>query len=511
MKTGNMVRFREVDSALGGAPVDEALASSFEAACSEFSSLAQSRTGESQEQLEEIAKLLSVSEKNLEEVKNQKWFQRAWRTVSGHNRKLRNVNEQNMLRVQKGAVYFLQNLAENNQVLMKSVHQALKRVEGLQVDNLRLKGYLVRLGRKFSDRIAVVEERLESVEETVAVGHTGPAIDARALIVANILLVLCVVLLLTASGGYGVRVLCGILFAASLAGFALSFRTHLVRVVRRPSPPQRTNEDDRRKGRIRRHNRKLLPEVKGLLGQGVLTSCEESVESLAEPVYSRFEPILEHHDDDDDDDDMDEEEYADFMESVISTSFSIRREVEARCAEAASFCQERLDGTASHIAETHLDNTVLHDLEAQVDAKGSDLLEKRLAEILHPVVTQAEAVERKLRKMRPDFPRFRKYFTESFASSAGRNFVKGLLIIPLLMDDEEEFTTEFRGKWESVVDKLTTLTEMLEESVLQQARHAVESHVDDYVHHMAPIFDAFSDQGVSMASLRDDLRKAIRE
>ena len=510
MKTGNMVRFREVDSALGGAPVDEALASSFEAACSEFSSLAQSRTGESQEQLEEIAKLLSVSEKNLEEVKNQKWFQRAWRTVSGHNRKLRNVNEQNMLRVQKGAVYFLQNLAESNQVLMKSVHQALKRVEALQVDNVRLKGYLVRLGKKFSDRMSHVEERLETVEQVVSVGQAGRGVDVRALVVANLSLFLSVVLLLVAGDSSAIRIVAGVLLFASVAGFALSFRAHLAHFVRRPLTVAATGNDERRMRRVRRKNSELLPKIKRVLTIGILNGCSDSIAQLGEPLGDRIAPALELLGNLEEEE-LDAEEYASVIETILSTTFSIGSEVEALCAEAAATCDERLDGMATAIAEQYLDNTLLYDVQSRTDREGSHVLEQRLAGVFRPVVTKAKSLNKAVRQLRPDFPRFRKYLTESVASAVGRNIIKGLLIIPVLIDDEVEFEEDFKRRWDSLVERIIGVLELQEESAMEQAHHAVEAHIESSVHRMAPLFEAFSDQGVSMKGLLTDLKEAVED
>ena len=83
----------EIENNLGGKPLSPDFMKNFELEFNKFKDNFNPDTDESKKHLDDMVKLLSISEENLEKVKNQKWFQRVWFTIAGKNKKLEKINK----------------------------------------------------------------------------------------------------------------------------------------------------------------------------------------------------------------------------------------------------------------------------------------------------------------------------------------------------------------------------------------------------------------------------------
>src|SRR5690606_31397785 len=125
----------DIELNLEGRQLSENEISLFEASYQRFINESKENEEQMMETIDEIANLLSVNQNNLESIQNQAWFKRSWNTISRKNGKLEKINQSNLLKIQKGSLFFLQNLAERNQATMESVIFAIKRVEDMQIES----------------------------------------------------------------------------------------------------------------------------------------------------------------------------------------------------------------------------------------------------------------------------------------------------------------------------------------------------------------------------------------
>ncbi|MCK9265466.1 hypothetical protein M0P98_01035 [bacterium] len=116
-----------------------------------------------QERIGDITQLLEVTSKNLEQIKNQKWFQRSWHTITGKNKHLKSVNEENLLQVQKAIPWFLEKLASQNTVIMQSVLLALRRAKIAQIESEKLKMFLLMVKQQLNSRLENIEDSIEKI------------------------------------------------------------------------------------------------------------------------------------------------------------------------------------------------------------------------------------------------------------------------------------------------------------------------------------------------------------
>ncbi|MCB1179383.1 MAG: hypothetical protein KDK36_17510, partial [Leptospiraceae bacterium] len=160
-KLGVPVAIEDIEINMEGRPLSDTEVKLFENNYRNYIKDSEKTKDVFEETIEEIANLLSVNQTNFDKVQKQKWFSRSWNTITGKNKKLEKQSLLNLQKVQKGALFFLQNLAERNQETMESVIFAIKRIEDMQLESMKLKGYLTNIVIKYNSRLKKIESRLD--------------------------------------------------------------------------------------------------------------------------------------------------------------------------------------------------------------------------------------------------------------------------------------------------------------------------------------------------------------
>lgn len=115
----------------------------------------------------DISKLLELNKENYRKVREQKWFKRAVNTLSGKNRRLKKINEENLLDIQKSAIYFLDNMAHENVALMKTVMYSINRIDYQELQDERIKSFILEWTQKNNLRNKELEGRIFEIESRI--------------------------------------------------------------------------------------------------------------------------------------------------------------------------------------------------------------------------------------------------------------------------------------------------------------------------------------------------------
>jgi len=122
------------------------------------------------EVIKDLTKILEVSEKNFEFVKNEKWFQRAWYTITRKNSKLEKQNQSNLLIIQKGSMHFLNRISLENVNLRLTVKYCLDRIEKNQIQDEKIKMFIIEWTSRNNKKMKSFENRLEVCEDILKKG-----------------------------------------------------------------------------------------------------------------------------------------------------------------------------------------------------------------------------------------------------------------------------------------------------------------------------------------------------
>ncbi|MBE7549223.1 MAG: PQQ-like beta-propeller repeat protein [Planctomycetia bacterium] len=90
--------------------------------------------GKITEMVQDALSLLAVSGQNLESIKNQRFYSRVWKTITGKNKALAQENQTNLLKVQKIAIYMMNLAVSRDIILAEAVKDIHHKIIGIRYD-----------------------------------------------------------------------------------------------------------------------------------------------------------------------------------------------------------------------------------------------------------------------------------------------------------------------------------------------------------------------------------------
>jgi hypothetical protein len=509
-----------IDSQLGGPPMSLSDASALESAWAGFQQEFDPRAKQSVAQLDEMAKLLQVTDDNLEVVKNQKWFQRAWATVSRKNAKLAKVNQQNLLVVQKGAFFFLEGLAAQNQMLMQAVYLALQRVEDNQIQNERLKVHLLTAVKKYNARISDLESRQVHLEgrldahERQLAGRSSKGLG-WALLLGGACLLAVGAAAVSFGGDFEPLAQLEASWVAGLTWGPVALGTGLiagglVALIRGSLGQNRTQGLDGtprldpeaiRRERIRQINRRLRPKLLDSYGEALSERyLHLASESLIQPVIEAISVLDQAFDGAKDD-----EDWANAMGVYLRVSADVRQAMDAQAHMVAGTIVEELNGLFTVLVDNFLEGDLGMKLSVELDRSRQTQLAQGLQQAHAAYDSSIEAIETTRLDLLARYPRWKDVTTEHIAYALGKAFLKGATLIPLLFDDEQEFMEAFGSDVKTLTTQWATFREMLVASFDVRLESALRGIMSDTTGRLGTLFDAFDEAGISL----EDVERAV--
>lgn len=90
--------------------------------------------GKITDMVQDALSLLTVSGQNLENIKNQRFYSRIWKTITGKNKALAQENQTNLLKVQKIAIYMMNLAVSRDIILAEAIKDIHHKITGIRYD-----------------------------------------------------------------------------------------------------------------------------------------------------------------------------------------------------------------------------------------------------------------------------------------------------------------------------------------------------------------------------------------
>lgn len=486
----------KVGSALGTA-IDSTLAMELQESYGQFAAQFDPEEEEAKKRLGEMVSLLEVNERNLREVQNQGWFKRAWATVSGKNRGLARVNEANLAKVQAGSVYFLERLAAQGQISMRSVAFALKRLEDLQISNERLKGYLLRAVEGYNHRLQIVEGELQ--DHGKRIDHLEGRVRRwpRYLAFATVVVVGLVAAVLPPLLGRGL--LSAIPGAAiCILGLALILRPKV-------HPEDAAEAGAARATQTRWENRQGLALRNAEAARRLRDlATREFQENLGDAHQEILGPFAEFYRAIPDGlaDDPTSKQVAAWLDGWIAASPQVGEAMATACGQVAENVVNAINGWMSEL----LDGEGIKDipgaeLRIHVGQEQLSALRREFESAIDPVKRTLHELERKRQQLQAAYPRYRKLLVEHPLKAGTRNFMKGFLIVPLLFDDENEFTSSFIENFTNYGQNIDNIKDQIIQSVEPLLSKQLNSFFEQSSNRLETLGKIFTEDDLELSNL----------
>ncbi|MGC8576295.1 MAG: hypothetical protein ACP5L3_07240 [Caldisericum sp.] len=500
------ISFYDIDQSLSGESLTSDLIHSFESAFLVFKDSFDPDSKESKEKLDDMVRLLSISDKNLEEVKNQKWFQRVWRTISGKNKKLEQINKQNLYRVQEGSIYFLQKLAQQNQLMMQSVYFALKRIEDIQIQNEKLKGYLFRIVNGYNERIRNIEGRLDEHEQEIAELKGKTRMRWGVFLVGLFLLGGAVTLFYFFDRNWMILSGSGAILLLGILVFMKSFSKSTSKRVEVYGSP--------RINKIRIENDKLKPTLRENLSQAI---CNAAIifklvyYPVVAPFFEKYQELLDvllkplNTDGK-----ISNDKIAMVMDSVFRISCDVIQLIKANCSNVAAEYIRFINSFISEIIKEYLPNSIGIDLQSHLDYSVQVNLGNQILATIEPYFENLSEIENRRYSLLQDYPRYRKILTENPFMTFTKGFLEELFI-PWIIDDRKEFIDTFSSNFKEYISLWNNFADVSMKSILPFLQNLSCSFAKDAVNNMDFLFDEFSNNEIELKSLNNKVIQILVE
>ena len=492
------VPIKKVEEALPGPPLNQEAVTCFEQAYTSFVQK-QSKEEHAGEIVDEIANLLTVSQKNIEEVQNQKWFQRAWRTVSGKNKKLERVNQANLLKVQKGALFFLQNLAETNGQLMETVAFAFQRVEDIQIESAKLKGYLIQIVQKYNQKIHIIEKRLDDHDNAIANLEQG---NHKVLW----LVLSCIGVSFTGLSYFLAPVeirltLAFVFFLASVLFIVLFSRQ---RSYIRPKGTTTATAASA----TQEENSVLLPQVAATLQSLLVDYVDENLISAPIQQFAENNELLNRLYSRLNKKGLERSAFGEIVHEILgveAVTFSAIVNTAQQCS--ASFCDYDRK-LVSSIHQEHLPDSVGLDVLSSLDFAFQSQLADEIIDAVQPYSSHFEKISESRQLLCSDLARFKLLINESDLKGIGKALLEGITLgILSPSTDDENFINEYFSSLSHYGQQWDNLAPIIHNSVVQLNVKTYEEAIRFAINKMQPIFDEFNARNISLRDLLKQLRK----
>ncbi len=90
--------------------------------------------GKITDMVQDALSLLTISERNLENIRSQRFYSRIWKTITGKNKALAQENQTNLLKVQKIAIYMMNLAVSRDIILAEAVKDIHHKIIGIRYD-----------------------------------------------------------------------------------------------------------------------------------------------------------------------------------------------------------------------------------------------------------------------------------------------------------------------------------------------------------------------------------------
>ena len=510
---------KEIENNLGGKPLSPDLRKNFDLEFNKFKENFNPDTDESKKHLDDMVKLLAISEENLKKVKNQKWFQRIWFTIAGKNKKLERINKLNLIKVQKGSLYFLQNLASQNPLFMQSVNFAIKRLGDIQIQNEKIKGYLFKIVDRYNERITNIENRLEKHKREIAkiksknIPHLGLFLASLLLIGGSI------TLLFIFERNWIIWIGSVVLFLFGIFLLIVAF----TKDEDENSEAVETSDNYT----VKLENEKIKSDLKNNFSEFIYNILES--EPLYYPTillfenYTKISNLLEPLSKETG---MKTEELAEIINRTMQISPEFQQEIIVNCSKTADEYVNFINELVTDIVESYLPKSIGIELKMHIDHSKRNKINQEVLSIIQPYFEKLKELESIRIELINDFPKYRKILTRLNWVNLGKSFGKGFILTALLGpigfigaliweiisgENAEEIVENFANKYENYISEWETLLNTIEKSIHPFLQNTTKLFIAETVNNMDIIFDEFSNQNISLVPLNNELLEQLEE
>lgn len=491
------VPIKNIDSKLQGPPLNSEISHCFEEAYSSFISK-KAEQEDAEEIINEMGNLLTVSQENLEKVQNQKWFKRAWHTVTGKNKKLERINQSNLLKVQKGALFFLQNLAELNEQMMETVAFTLQRIEDIQIENSKLKGYLIQIVQKYNKKINSIENKLDEHDKAIRIlQHSSKRYIY--LIFGIIILVVAIISFLFSPTSYK--------WFISILSVLLSIPFFVLFFHRNPISEFNIQTQIPEESYVRNENNKHFPKIAKLIYNLYVDFVNENLISAPYQQFFEKNEILSSFYSELNTNGIDKPTIGKVVKKILAIEPETIKNIDNNVKQSSNIFCDFHRKLVTSIHQEFLPNSIGLDVLSSLDFNFQSVLGGNLLSASNPYCAQFDQIAKTRKTLLNQYNQFNDLMNESVWKEGAKAFFEGFTFGLVDASSKDEiFINEFIENLSYYGQQWDNIAPIIHNSVIQLNANIYDESIRYSINSMQPLFDEFNNQNISVLPLLNQLR-----
>lgn len=500
------IKVKEIENNIEGKPLTDSEVNLFENSYRKYIEESKNSEEKFQETIEEMANLLTVNQKNIEDIKDQKWFSRSWNTITGKNKKLERINQTNLIKVQKGALFFLQNMAERNQATMETVTFAIKRIQDIQIESIKLKSYLTNIIQKYNLKLKKIEQRLDGHDEVIE-ELTKNNRDIPIILFSVLLLLTAIILFLLTDSLITKWIISSILFVFSLSFFF----THSIKKKNNNKNSYR-NEFNQTESlqEVQKENLQLRNEANDMLYKYITNYINDDFAEIPfTELGNEYIQLAEYLKPASQDIELDKVEKSKIIINYVNIELCSYDKIISLINNNVITYINFHSKLTSDIINQYLPNSIGLDVLVNLDFQIQNQYISRLENTLSPYLDNFKELIEKRYYLINNYNRFNELYTESTLKSMGKVLLEGFTI-GIIGDYEEEnkFVDSYISEFENYFGKVDTLVNIIGSTIIQLHSAIYRELINLTTSKFQTIWDEFNVQNQSLKPLIKELNKS---
>jgi len=437
--------------------------------------------------IENMIYLLDVNAQNLDEIKNQKWFEKIWKTISGGNSKLRDINNQNLIKIQKGILFFFDKFANENKTIMQSVHFALDKVKELRFENEKVKYYLTDLSTKIKYKIDNIETRLDeqNVEIESIKNNNISYVFAGLLSLIGLLLIIFM-------NEYWLKWILGSLLI--IVAVFMSIKTKFIY-------PKADSKKDSKSDRIVEKNSEIIRKLYLNIYKYFENLINEILYNPYEQLFNKYEELEKIIDEESGKENLTNEESIKYIKEMLEIEPVPFLSIKLEYQNLISQLIYEYNNFISFIMQDYLPDSLNLEILASIDYLDQSNLQISLNNSINPYEERFNSLTNLRNSLMNDYPRLEHIFERSKTRTFIKYFFEG-------DEEDKELIDRFINKRDSYIEEWNNIVQIVYDSVCEIQKRDCNEFIRTIIEKKFNfIIEEFNLKGISIAQLNSSIEE----
>ena len=392
---------------------------------------------------------------------------------------------------------------------METVTFAIKRIQDIQIESIKLKSYLTNIIQKYNLKLKKIEQRLDGHDEVIE-ELTKNNRDIPIILFSVLLLLTAIILFLLTNSFITKWIMSSILFVFSL----LIFVTHYNRKKHNNNNSNSIEFNQTESlNEVQRNNLQLRKEVNDKLYKCITNYINDDfAEKPFDELFNEYNQLTKYFKPFSKNIELDLVEKSKIVFKTVNLELCSYDKIISLINNNVITYINFHSKLTSDIIYQYLPNSIGLDVLVNLDFQIQNQYISRLENTLSPYLNNFKELIETRFYLKSNYNKFNELYTESTMKTMGKSFLQGFTL-GIIGDvyGEEEFVESYIREFENYTDKVDTLLNIIDSTIIQLHSGIYNDLINLATSKFQTIWDEFNVQNQSLKPLIKELNESLKK